>query len=642
MALAEPTEGSTSDLSASAVTLMVRSILKFRSIIVAAVALVILMPHTFRGLDTHHDGYILAGAMSVVDGGRPHLSAFMQYGPVLPTIQAIVIRVAGLPLVAVRALSLTFLVATAVMMTFTASTDRRWPISSSISFAGALGWLVLSDHRAESTPFLAWPSTLGVLVVVATVVVLKLSVIRSGSTARRFGMASGALGGSLLYIRPQLFLVLVLGMIVVVMASPDANIRNRARWFLAGATGSALLGASALAGIGALSAWFAQAIAYPFGFFIIEQPLFENDRGLVGSLAMWLFRAFIVLIPISLAALWYRPQRSITIASRRSIDLFAAVSAVILVFVVLDLVIGIDRVMTHLGTAVGLRTGGRSVLGFAVGGIVIATIAVGPIVNRWLATVSGTGLPRLLVAILAPLCSLVIALAWAGDIRQVVASVAVLLAILTLVRIRHHEGSPAAVLPFIALPAIGGFTEALSTGSSRHFWWGLPMGVLLILVLALRDSPARIPAVVLLAPLAVLLFVQIIDATAVVMENRPDLIGSLGPADGIRGIRDREDGLNEMAELTASVTLLERQLGAHETATFLVDDGFWAISLGRYASDDEWFVRWGPGPSIRSRIADSAIVVTDRFNCPDCGLLMASGWILVEEDGYLSVWRRSS
>lgn len=621
----------------AAVSRVVGALVRYRSPLVIALGLVMLGPYVLLEVDLHHDGYVLAGALAVRDGGSPHSSAFMQYGPILPMLQAVAGAGPGSTLVGVRVLSLLLLLGSAALVVNSGSEDGRWPISNSVALAGAAGWILLADQPLMTIPFLPWVSTLGVLLLSLVLWLTKLTATAPmGSWIQRScGLTAGTVVGILLFVRPQMFFLLLSGSLALALLAGDARLRAISRYQLMGAVASSITGIFALSLNGSLDSWFLQSIAYPFDFFVVEQPLFTESQGLPAAMADW-FRPAAVACLLAWSAVTLL-QGSADLAGRPRWDgrLAILLGVVLGLGVAIDVTLGLRTALGHLWILGAGRPSGQAIMLLAAG---LVAMSVATLMHRRYLTVRRVlrGSPQL--SMLLFLLGIGVVSVMYGDIRQTASAAGVILGVAVFLMSLRRAERVHPLLPILSPLVAAGFSEALSTGSSRHFWAGLPFALLLIASLVSRLGPARAPLSIALAVITAIVTIPVSAVGLRELVEPHERLEMVGPASGMLGLRERSES-HSAAMLREEVRFLDELLGSDRSAIYLVDDGFYSVATGRYASVDEWFVRWGPVPPLEERLVTTDLVVTDGRDCPECARLDELGWILVGEGGKLAAWR---
>lgn len=611
--------------------------MRYRAVLAAGASLLAVGPFTLLDTDLGHDGYVLAAALAVLDGAVPHRDVFRQYGPVLPVVHAVGAMLTPSPLIGIRLLSLALLVVTAALAASCGSDDRRWPISHGAAVTGALAWVLLSDQPFMSIPFHPWVSTLMALVLVTGLLATKRAVLATTLERRgRFAMVAGGTVGLLLFIRPQAFAVALLAMGAVALPGGTGTAAAIARRLLAGAALAVAVGCSLLAAGGTVGHWFAQAIRFPFGIFVVEQPQFEGSGGLLTAAATWGRPAAAAILAcaalIALLRSGRAPDRGSDSRARVLTAAWLGICGTVSVHALVGIGPAMDGIIAFL---LGVdRGGGRAAAMAALGAALVAGVIA--IVR---ATDVRSFLQRRPIAAAAILAiPIALQVLRTTDVRLLASTAGALVAAGILLSCTFGRTPIAPGLALLAPFAAAGFSEALSTGSSRHFWSSLPLALLLMLAVLRSLGAAGRPVAVALAGVVLLAGVGGLRAGAdSLREGRPQL-EAVGPASGLYGLHDRP-GTTSPEVLAAEVLLLEEHLGPEGTAVLLIDDGFYAVATGRFASADPWFVRWGPAPPLSERLPTTDLVISDGEDCPECSALVDAGWTVADRAGRLVAWR---
>ena len=121
--------------------------------------LAIFLPQSRLDPDSHHDGYMFAGAVAFSEGKIPNRDFFAQYGPLTPIIQGTWLKVMGLQLVNLRFLTAIFLSLISLILYLLIQPK----VGKIVAFLVQLSW-ALSLPRLPLPPALPWSSVISTLV----------------------------------------------------------------------------------------------------------------------------------------------------------------------------------------------------------------------------------------------------------------------------------------------------------------------------------------------------------------------------------------------------------------------------------------------------------------------------------------------
>jgi hypothetical protein len=130
----------------------IRPHLKFLGVFL--LTLIIYLPFTRLGVDSHHDGIMLTPALVVARGGVIHRDIFSQYGPITAYLQAVFVWIFGPHLLSIRIASATYL-SLAIALLY--SCWRR-VLGEGIALFGYLLLISSSYFFVSSSPMHPWSS----------------------------------------------------------------------------------------------------------------------------------------------------------------------------------------------------------------------------------------------------------------------------------------------------------------------------------------------------------------------------------------------------------------------------------------------------------------------------------------------------
>lgn len=170
--------------------------------VLIVINLFILLPQSRFDPDPHHDGYMFAGAVAVSEGRVPNRDFLAQYGPLVPLIHGIWLRIFGEYLINLRILTSILLALTGYLVYVLVSQFR----SKRLAFTAQLLW-VLSYPIQPLPHSMPWATVISsFLMIIILYLYLKLKRL---SLHPVWAILLGFIIGSLFLIRVQLVLLLL-------------------------------------------------------------------------------------------------------------------------------------------------------------------------------------------------------------------------------------------------------------------------------------------------------------------------------------------------------------------------------------------------------------------------------------------------
>jgi len=157
--------------------------------------------------------------------------------------------------------------------------------------------------------------------------------------------------------------------------------------------------------------------------------------------------------------------------------------------------------------------------------------------------------------------------------------------------------------------AFAGLVQYTPVPDSRHIWWGVPLGILVVFGALGRKglwSPLKNPLSLVIATAAVAAAIAGSAYLGVQRVKSPDWLVTKGMSLGAA----------DMTDLDAAAQLLSRCVG-DRSAVFLVANGVWSVFDSKYHSVDAQFVDWGGPLGLEARLKSVDIVVTDNLKDQD-------------------------
>jgi len=214
--------------------------------------LVVLLNFMRMDPDPHHDGVIYAPAVAVRDGGFPNRDVFAQYGPLVPELQGLWLKVFGPELLNLRFQSALISISMSIII---------W--HSARNFINEYSALLLSTAWVLTIPsVLPWPTLFSTLIVLISLLVLT-DLKEKTITHSKFKILSASmiLGiGSF----GRLHVVIVFLAVVLFFSANKKMGSFYLKYWLIGGVGSISVNLMVLASFGALRPFVNQSIVWPF------------------------------------------------------------------------------------------------------------------------------------------------------------------------------------------------------------------------------------------------------------------------------------------------------------------------------------------------------------------------------------------
>jgi hypothetical protein len=162
--------------------------------------------------------------------------------------------------------------------------------------------------------------------------------------------------------------------------------------------------------------------------------------------------------------------------------------------------------------------------------------------------------------------------------------------------------------------SVAGLVQIWPVNDTRHYWWGLPIGLIFLVSIPTSFSmsgglASRTPNPYLFATIASLVIAACTGSGYLAISRQPAPADS--PASGM--LMGADPSGNQTAQpLAADFDALRLSLPTNRAALFFVDDGVLSVFDGRYRSTDEYFVFWGGPPSLAERLVKLPYLVVDN------------------------------
>ena len=186
---------------------------------------------------------------------------------------------------------------------------------------------------------------------------------------------------------------------------------------------------------------------------------------------------------------------------------------------------------------------------------------------------------------------------------------------------------------------VAGLTQIWPIPDTRHYWWGLPFGIVLLVTLWEKMIQAKPPLLRALNPFVLstigAMFIAIPSANGYLNLPRAQVPAG-SPVEGMLLSSDYW-GNDTAIMLNEDLELISRYALSNKRVLYLTKDGHYASMLGRFNSVDARYVTWPwlnltSLENLNSRIPRAEYVVTDKsiegvleeFLSPDGPLLFVS------------------
>ena len=489
------------------------------------------IPFARIGFDSHHDGYMLAAAIGVKDGGVIHRDVVSQYGPITTLAHSLILLLPLGPALALRLFTAFQLALTAALVADLGRVaPKTWPLRFPFTASAALVWIVLSDAW-RGVPILPWSSvTAGTLL--SSAVWLLATGSRKSSTCTGFSvqayfLLAGAFVGLTALTRVNVGTAAMLGSLAVALvfrlagASPNRLVER----FAFGVIASVLATLLALALASSLREFVQQAILNPLWF----APLMvEGWRPMQWLIATTAHYAPLSIVIAGAARLLGRPERTV-----RKVGAFL-------------------MLLTAVWLFSNPRPWASRLESFKRGFLQLADPTL----------ITSNALLLALVSSALGCCALIS---------------------IHLVRLASSTADPVFVITGVL--AVAGTVQVFPTYDSRHIWWGMPLALALTLSTfgSLFNNKRYFAFTLVLFILPVLLS-ALKSANMTLGEPRTALgeetiwYGMMGTKSEVERLKEREHFVRTRVNSGSSI--------------FLANDGDLSVLSGSFQSTDRYFVDW--------------------------------------------------
>lgn len=541
------------------------------SIGVGLFALVALWPFMSLDFDRHHDGYMLNVAIAHHEGLDLHRQVASQYGPVTHWTQEPFLHLPVAPAISLRLWTVLILALTAgVIADIGRAAPACWRITPMASRLAGLIWILMCDLWIGVSMY-PWSSVLASLLLVVALhrwVSAEQHVSAPSSRRARVDYTiAGLCIGLTVFTRINVGLAAVCGVSIFLLISARLSApavdKTRAA---ALARRHVLIGIMVGLALPALRLLWTQAIPDYIEQSILQPIAWSRSSG-------W------NPIPV----LWQTFKQN--------------VGAVVSLLVILTLRLR----ATRRNPQPARRLATELIVAGAVAwiGIVRVTHPESVIVN-----------PRVMLseAIAYPWGSFTNAFLHLGLVSTAVAAVAIACMFLFARNWRDALGREAHVVGVVAVLAVANLVQIYPTHDSRHIWWGLPIGVLLLIwsLSTMRRSTHPRNGAIAFLPLAPLALALIMNSGAGWMQN-------LGTQRAIHPSTVSSAGMRSAPEVVATLEddrlFVQRALGTSESVLYYVYDYDLATMSSEYRVADRFPTP--PASPLATRLRDRPLIVLD-------------------------------
>jgi hypothetical protein len=552
-------------------------------------------------VDLLHDGYVTATAIAIAEGRTPHVDVFMLYGPVMTHIQALAIRLSGAaPVLTLRSLSVILIAAISGLIALSGSSrhESDWPIPAAAGPIAAIAWLLLSDAFTWVAIF-PWVS----LWVAASLLVV-LNLVRIAVEATRERTRAVALSGagfvsaSLLLSRPAI------GIAVLGLFCLGATLKET-RTLLKPLLLAFLVSLFTIGGLIGASKWgsefFRQVFAWPIEAYLVG----GNSSGNLIAI----YRAGKTVLPelACIAVVVFRRRLGFTSEQLFLMLMFLTILKVLnletlrpqVAFVAAIVsVIAVASIAAHRYSATGTL---RWVNAFLALLIVGALPATGGGVSWFRASSPETAGAGWVTRVFVDVST--------NTLYLVFFSATLLAVFVILGKVSQRNAStgtaPQFVIAALALASVG---EVLSIADTRHVWWALPIGLLLVVASVMKNVglPRRPMLGLVVAGALIVTAAATSSSLAYATQSRVFI------EDGVAAGMKAQEGVYQQYRDDLQ---LMRELG-DQPMVFYVSNAMITVMDGKF-QDSPALVAWGADVRFEDVLESQRIIVATRLINPE-------------------------
>ena len=542
------------------------------SALVSFLTFIVFIPFSRLDFDVHHDGLLMSAAIAQSQGLSVHEGYYAQYGPLLPWIQSVSLLFTDHAALSIRILN-TFLIALSIfaILEIGRLKPRGFFVSRSSAIVTSVVWIICADVFGWAA-MLPWSSVLSLTMSLLGLLALNRTILYHEAGQSKRSQTWLIMAGSIFAMMPfarinmGLSALLVVTSLALVLLLTSHNYRKLARNFLLYESLTLLVLLGYLFKLGATSEWWRQSIREPWDSQEKMKQTYEPMDALMRTVETFIpIYVFLIFSLVLFAYVKYNSK--IHKISLAMIGNFAVGLSLTFLFLIQD--------RSALVVSGALR-GGNSYF------------AKNQIVNNFVAFLS-----------------------WTSLFLAVIGAVVLLIAYLL------NRIDPAYLLWWLLVGglAVSGLTQVWPVPDSRHYWWGLPIGLLLISsTWEVFTGGEQRTYLKLLHPLIfpALGALTIVIPSAVSYLDVPRQVApNKSP---IRGMLLGQDywGRDTFKLIDDDFALMSKFINTNDRVLYVTLDGHYASLLGTFNSVDAKYVSWPSVGNLENRIRDSKFIVLDR------------------------------
>ena len=513
------------------------------------------IPFARLAFDSHHDGYMLAAAIGVKEGGVIHRDVISQYGPITTLAHSLVLLLPFGSVLLLRLVTAFQLALTAALITDLGRVaPNTWSVRLSFTSSAVLAWIVLNDAW-RGTAVLPWSSvTAGTLLAAAAWLIANGS-SRDLAPGRLSAQTSFLLSGLCVGLSP--FTRLNVGVVAVVSSLTILLVFRIRKASTSPFAGSFAVGM----GVSLLSCLLALGLTNSIREFaqqaVIDPWRFSSTMVEEWKPVPWFIETFAHYAPICIC------------------------------------IAGSIRLLNSLVAWIRL-----------MGALALLSTAL------WFLSHPRPGNSRV-----ASLLQGVFQLSdptWIASSALNLALVASILACLVLLQKTLLRWDSLSVdLPFTVVIAlsISGLIQVYPTYDSRHIWWGMPLALSLAMNMVGNKFRDRKHSALLLLFFVIPVVLGVFSSAKTTLSEPRTSFDAGSTLSGILGTNEEVNRFDERSDFV-------RTRAGQRTSIFLARDGDLSVLSGAFLSVDRYFVDWAPSTtSFLERLASSEgrpDVISDR------------------------------
>ena len=576
--------------------LKLRRIEHLWAIVVGVSTFVLLLPLSRLDYDSHHDGIMIASAVAQHEGFPVHNGSFAQYGPMSTWIQSLFLFFGQPAGITLRVTNVLLLSLTAFLVAdLGRQSEATIKLSRLTTTAAAVTWILLCDVF-NWVPLLPWSSVVAQFLIVAGIYSLFRALYLNGRVlqinSQGLIVLSGFLWGLTLFTRINVSLVL-LGSFSVLWGYTEICVRSSRKIFRLvafGVVSALVLVILTLTFTNSLLEWWQQAVIWPLNW----------SSGLQSSSGLFL----------------------------RLQSMFEAMSFEVAITLILIALLGIAR---------DLQTKNRVIVQtifFILYASLFVFFAWSSSPTIW----SANGIPDDLLNFGILRMNIFGLLFWLGLTSSAILLGKVVRGMFTTI----EDRAVGLLWTLFILVSVSGTAQIVPVSDSRHFWWGMPLILIMLFHLVAQYLKSNLLSFLLLAVPVVLLCLSTFHLLPRYLQQ-PRIAAPTGSVAekmllDARVVR----GTPNSANYFQNIYLLESLISREDQVIFLVRDGDLSVFDGHYHSLDREFVSWGPSRRFSDRAKDADAVVLDvDFVSAFQPEMYSLGFEPVATRGSIAIWKKT-